>query len=560
MRGLSIDTATDADREVVERLRHEVYAVELGHYPVQPDGVLREQSWADTVYLAVRDGGGVAGFVAITPPWAPRFGIERYVDGPGRGPDVFEVRALTVDRRARTGLAAAALMVGALRWIAGHGGRSIVAMGRDDLIDTYVRLGLAGRGAAFAAGAQRYRVLTAAVAELERHAERRHRRLVRAVAEGIDWRLDVPRGLGEGSEHGGRSITVVGPRFELMAERESIVPADVLDAWFPPAPGALAALAEDPAWLSHTSPPADATGLRDAIAATRSIPRESVVVGAGSSDLIYRALPQIVHSGSRVLLVRPTYGEYPHLLERVLGARVDYLRLREADDWALDLAELRETLRREYDLVVLVNPANPVGGHVPRDDLAPVLAGAPPSTWIWVDEAYVDYTGPDQSLECLAVTVDRLIVGKSLSKVYGLSGHRAAYLATSPDNAARLRRLCPPWPVSLPGQLAAVRALADPAHYRRAWAATARLRGNLATRLSALPEVRVLESAANFVLLRLPQPCSAARVVQACRDAGVYLRDLSPLSADLCGRWVRVAVRTPDENERVAQALGRALP
>lgn len=141
-----------------------------------------------------------------------------------------------------------------------------------------------------------------------------------------------------------------------------------------------------------------------------------------------------------------------------------------------------------------------------------------------------------------------------MSKVYALSGLRVAYLITEPATAARLRRWTPPWVVSLPAQVAGVRALAAPEYYATRWTQTARLRGELAQALA--PAGVVTESAANFLLLRLPQggPC-AARLVAGCRTRGVFLRDLSALSPMFAGRTVRVAVRDSEENARIVAAV-----
>ena len=49
---------------------------------------------------------------------------------------------------------------------------------------------------------------------------------------------------------------------------------------------------------------------------------------------------------------------------------------------------------------------------------------------------------------------EKVIVCKSLSKVYALSGLRAAYLCAPPHQLEELRALTPPWSVSLPAQIA----------------------------------------------------------------------------------------------------------
>jgi histidinol-phosphate/aromatic aminotransferase/cobyric acid decarboxylase-like protein len=153
------------------------------------------------------------------------------------------------------------------------------------------------------------------------------------------------------------------------------------------------------------------------------------------------------------------------------------------------------------------------------------------------------------------------VVCKSLSKVYALSGLRAAYLVAGPETAAELRRWTPPWPVSLPAQIAAVRALADQAYYELRWKETGALRGELATALAALaPGPQVSESVANFVLVTLPADGpTAAELVARCRADGVYLRDLSALSPAFEGRTVRSAVRCAGENRRIVDAVRAAL-
>ena len=153
------------------------------------------------------------------------------------------------------------------------------------------------------------------------------------------------------------------------------------------------------------------------------------------------------------------------------------MRLDRAGGYAVDLAELETCVRRGYDLVVLVNPNNPTGRHIARCDLEAVLRRAPARTRFWIDEAYVDYVGPDESLERFAADSPNVVVCKSLSKVCALSGMRAAYLCGSEEIANGLRQISPPWSIGLLSQIAAVRALENVAYYRQKYAETKLLRG-----------------------------------------------------------------------------------
>src|SRR5207253_3508256 len=109
--------------------------------------------------------------------------------------------------------------------------------------------------------------------------------------------------------------------------------------------------------------------------------------------------------------------------------------------------------------------------------LAGILRRAPARTRVWVDETYVEYAdrdpssrgqrrpGEGESLEAFAAVSENVIVCKSMSKVYALSGARAAYLCAGAHQLEELRAITPPWVVSLPAQVAAVKALEDPQYY-----------------------------------------------------------------------------------------------
>jgi len=124
----------------------------------------------------------------------------------------------------------------------------------------------------------------------------------------------------------------------------------------------------------------------------------------------------------------------------------------------------------------------------------------------------------DQSLEKFAAKSKNVVVCKSMSKVYALSGVRAAYLCGPAEILEELRAITPPWAVSLSAQLAAVAALHDPDYYAARYAETNRLREELADQLSRFDGWEVLPGLANFILCHLPDDGpDAATLVKYCR-------------------------------------------
>jgi len=559
-----IRRAGPADRPEIYRLRHEVYARELGQHPERADERLTDPLDDSNLYVVARSGGELVGCVSLTPPGSPRYSVDKYV-ARERLPFAFddrlwEVRLLTVAQGHRSGLLAGALMYAAFRWMQAHGGQAAVILGRREVRRLYHHVGFREVGVAVTAGRCRFEVMHATLAGMAAALVPLESTLAR-LEERLDWRLGVPFRSPSACFHGGAFFRAVGEEFEDLSRLHGVVNADVLDAWFPPAPAVLETLAEHLPALVRTSPPTQADGLVRRIAAARGVPPECVLPGAGSSDLIFLAFRQWLRRDSRALLIDPCYGEYAHVLEKVVGCRVERLTLRREEGFALGPVRLAARLREEgHDLVVLVNPNSPTGHHVPRAALEAALREAPPTTRVWVDETYVDYAGEDASLEPFAAASENVVVVKSMSKAYALSGLRCAYLVACPHALEELRALTPPWAVSLPAQVAAVRALESAAWYRERWRETRALRESLARGLERTLGAEVVPGVANFVLLLLREDGpTAAELCAAARDRGVHLRDASGMGTTLGPFALRVAVKDEPTNARVLRVLADAL-
>lgn len=559
---IALSIADERDRETIHRIRHEVYAHELGQHHVNPTGRLRDALDDWNYYLIARIGGEVGGFISITPPDRPSYSIDKYFARPtlpfAIDDKLYEVRLLTVLRPHRGRELATLLMYAALRWVEAHGGERVVAIGRREVLDLYLKAGMEATGQSAQSGAVTYDLLHATTTAL-REQVWEYSGLLDRLEEKTDWQLGFPFRKPTACFHGGAFFPAIGERFDSLERSRTTINADVLDAWFPPAPGVLGTLHEHLPWLVRTSPPMGCEGLVETIAERRGVAPENILPGAGSSDLIFRTLRQWLTPASHALILDPTYGEYPHVLERVIGCTVDRLTLSRERGYEVDLQRLEAALADGYNLVVLVNPNSPTGRHVPRVLLEHVLRQAPLRTRVWVDETYVEYADGAESLERFAARSENVIVCKSMSKVYALSGARAAYLCAGVHHLDELRAITPPWVVSLPAQVAAVRALQDPGYYAARYAETAALREGLAAQLGALGW-EVLPGIANFLLCHLPETGpDAATVVLRCRQHGLFLRDATVMGSRLGRHALRIAVKDATTNQRMVAIIRQAL-
>jgi len=564
-----IATANESDRKQIASMRHVIYAHELGQHPTNGRGVLRDHLDEFNTYIVARLDSHVVGFVSITPPPADggngsySYSIEKYIDR-GRLPFAFddalyEARLLTVTKHFRRSQTAILLMYAALRWIEHRGGDRIVLMGRREVIGLYRKTGFTPLGIIVHSGEVEYEIMTATIGHI-RSRIKPQLAAMRPVMKRATWQLDVPFDEPECCYHGGAFFKAIGERFDSLDRRNSVINADVLDAWFDPSPRVLRALTKHLPWIVRTSPPTDARGLQETIAEARGVNASNVLPGAGSSDLIYLGLRHWLTPSSRALILDPTYGEYAHVLERVIGCRVDRLELRRTDGYAVEPRHLAGQLHREYDLVVLVNPNSPTGKHIRRHVLERLIAEAPNKTRFWIDETYLEYVGADQSLERFAAASSNTVVCKSMSKVYALSGVRAAYLCGPDQLIDELRPLSPPWAVSLPAQVAAVAALRDAPYYADRYEQTHRLRAELGRALTVECDLGVVDGAANFLLCHLRENGpTAAHVAAACRKRQLFIRDAGNLGQCLGSHVIRIAVKDSATNQRVVSILSNVL-
>src|SRR5260221_4628877 len=76
---IAIGIGTKEDDEEIYRMRHAVYAQELGQHAANPLGRLSDALDEWNLYLVAKVGGRLAGFISITPPGAPSYSIDKYL-------------------------------------------------------------------------------------------------------------------------------------------------------------------------------------------------------------------------------------------------------------------------------------------------------------------------------------------------------------------------------------------------------------------------------------------------------------------------------------------------
>ncbi len=289
-----------------------------------------------------------------------------------------------------------------------------------------------------------------------------------------------------------------------------------------------------------------ATELVSALSRHLGFPPDCFLVGNGSTELIH-LIARLASSGRAGIFV-PTFSEYERAI-RLSGGRPALL----------DSFSVRSLLSR--DLLFLCNPNNPTGRLLPKREVLKIAERC--GGILVVDEAFIDFE-PAESV--IAEAADwsarrRVVVLRSFTKFYALTGLRVGYLVAAPQFVSLLRKRQEPWSVNIAAQAAAAAALGDKPYEERTRRLIMVERGKLERDLSDLGFFPI-PSAANFLLVKAPAPLLTPdrlrRAVERLAAEGILIRNAADFLPLPTGHF-RLAVRTGRENRVMLAALSRAI-
>lgn len=271
---------------------------------------------------------------------------------------------------------------------------------------------------------------------------------------------------------------------------------------------------------------------------------EEVLVVNGAAEAFWLVAAAL--RPRRPVIVHPTFTE-PEAALRAYGLGVMRV-FRDPETFALNPA----AVPADADLVVVGNPNNPTGN---LEAACTIAALARPGRVVVVDEAFMDFClGEPESIAPRA-ELPGVVVVRSLTKLWSLPGLRAGYLLGPAELVARLREMRQPWPVNTLALRAIAACTRMPDEARRRAEDAAAARALLVAELCRISGVRVWPSAANFVLLQVGD---GPALHQALNARGIAVRPAATFPG-LSSDYLRVAVRTPEDNEQLVRAVRASL-
>lgn len=284
-----------------------------------------------------------------------------------------------------------------------------------------------------------------------------------------------------------------------------------------------------------------------------AVHQQNILVGNGAAELIKALMARLEGVTG---FIRPTFEEYPNRYQD----RPNVCFTPAGPDFRYTADDLMAFFGpQDIDNLVLINPDNPTGNYIPAPDVLRLADWAQgKGIRLILDESFADFADEADNTFIRQDLLDRyrrLYVVKSISKSYGVPGLRLRVLASGDqDLIAALKKDVAIWNINSFAEFY----MQIEEKYKKDYARSLELiraeRARFRRELEKLPNLRVIPSQANYLMVELLGGLSARAITRELLvNRCILVKDLSP---KLGGQqYLRLAVRDTRDNDRLLEAL-----
>ncbi|MBV8451374.1 MAG: histidinol-phosphate aminotransferase family protein [Deltaproteobacteria bacterium] len=320
---------------------------------------------------------------------------------------------------------------------------------------------------------------------------------------------------------------------------------------FGPPPEALAACRDAVAKISIYPPPYP-HALEKRIAAWLGINSKCVLAGNGSVQLLYLLARTLKFRSPWVVI--PTFSEVVNALIAA-GSTPLALHTTGEQHFRLTPTDISEALQHSADAVLLGRPNSPTGHLLSFEETADIAALCQQrDAWCVIDEAFIEFADDPRSAVELISSFPKLLVLRSLTKIFAIPGLRIGYVIGLPQTVCVLRDAIEPWSVNAVAiDVSSACLNVSPDFINSTREMIRSQRGKIEQELGRSKCFQVFPSSANFVIFKALAESHAGHFGQYLRAQGILIRDLCTLPG--CGRgYYRIGVRKSVDNTRLLTA------
>ncbi|HCX03535.1 MAG TPA: aminotransferase [Clostridiales bacterium] len=169
--------------------------------------------------------------------------------------------------------------------------------------------------------------------------------------------------------------------------------------------------------------------LRSSVAALyQKATKDNIIITHGAIGANSLVLETLVEEDDHVISVLPTYQQL-YSIPEALGGEVDILKLKEEDNFLVNIEELKKLIKSNTKVININNPNNPTGSVMKKELLEEICKVAKEvNAYVFCDETYGDLIHNREHIPRITDLYNKGISTGSVSKAYSLAGLRIGWI------------------------------------------------------------------------------------------------------------------------------------
>lgn len=345
----------------------------------------------------------------------------------------------------------------------------------------------------------------------------------------------------------GKSIPEIAQKYNL--DPETIIKLGSNENPLGPSEKSMEAIKESLHLISQY-PETNLEPLKEKLALYSGVNSSNIIIGGDGADEILDVLGKtLIEPGDEFIVPLPSYMYYEFTLK--IHGGVPVYALWDMEKNKLDVDSIIAALSEKTKIIFLCTPNNPSGTLIDKEDIKRVLEST--DALVVADEAYFEFS--EVNNVDLIKDYDNLLLLRTFSKVFGLSGMRIGYAISNPEFIEYMHRVKPVFSLTKLSYEAASAVLDDNEYIQKSIEIGIQSREFLYENMSKFDKLKVYPSKSNYLLVGVKETgMTSSEFAEELLKRGVIVRDCASFKG-LDEYWVRVSVGTMEEDARFIKIL-----
>lgn len=312
---------------------------------------------------------------------------------------------------------------------------------------------------------------------------------------------------------------------------------------YPPSPKAIEAYHEAVGMLNRY-PNYYSADVREVLGKKYNLDDTKIMCAAGSEQILSYIARSYIAEGDEV--IHPRYGFMVYRFNIAMqGATA--VAIEHDENYVIVVDNILNAVTDKTRVVFFDNPGNPTGTYVPYSEVVRLREELPDHILLVLDAAYAEFA-TNEDYDCGFDLVDKhenVMVTRTLSKLYGLSGLRIGWVYSTNEIINTMMHVKGGFNVSKPAQMAGVAAVLDQQYADECLKKCQNSIKYLTEELREM-ELKVTDSVCNFIMLHFESPEQMKACDTFLKENGILVGALGAYKLE---KSLRITIGTEEENQ-----------